>query len=329
MGYRTNLSTSPSALAAADAASGRSWCYAYEGNGNVSAVVDLADGMKVVRYEYDAFGRTIATWGDEALAEVNEYRFSTKALEGTGLYYYGYRWYEAENGRWLGRDPIGERGGVNLYGFVRNRPVSIVDRLGLTCIKEITVRFDSSESAPQLFSPDEYGNPDPNRPVPTSGRVFHGQMCAYGLDDNVIECWSIKSGGFRSGDSKVEQDDDTAVPAGNYKVQTNRTGDLQGYLVVGTPQRYGIMIHDATWGTQGCLGVLSEYESLHGHMTDTREKIKRENVPIRIRYTMVDGTARPTGNRGFGNSDPDYPDDLPLPLDTEGPPGSGSNFPFN
>jgi len=72
-------------LAASDAASGRSWCYAYDGNGNVSAVVDLADGTRVGRYEYDAFGRTIASWGDEALAEVNEYRFSTKPLEGTGL----------------------------------------------------------------------------------------------------------------------------------------------------------------------------------------------------------------------------------------------------
>jgi YD repeat-containing protein len=88
MGYRTNVTTTPSALAAADAASGRSWCYAYDGNGNVSAVVDLADGTKVGRYEYDAFGRTIASWGDEGLAEVNEYRYSTKPLEGTGLYYY-------------------------------------------------------------------------------------------------------------------------------------------------------------------------------------------------------------------------------------------------
>jgi len=124
-------------LAASDAASGRSWCYAYDGNGNVSAVVDLADGTRVGRYEYDAFGRTIAQWGDEALAAVNEYRFSTKPLEGTGLYYYGFRYYMPETGRWASRDPIGERGGgMNLYGFVGNAGINPTDILGLDFIAD-------------------------------------------------------------------------------------------------------------------------------------------------------------------------------------------------
>ena len=117
-------------LAARDAASGRSWAYAYDGNGNVSAVVDLADVANVGRYDYDAFGRTIATWGDEGLAGVNPYRFSTKPLEGTGLYYYGFRWYDAGTGRWVSRDPIGERGGVNLFEFVENAPTLGIDPLG-------------------------------------------------------------------------------------------------------------------------------------------------------------------------------------------------------
>jgi RHS repeat-associated protein len=118
-------------LAAKDAASGRSWCYAYDGNGNVSAVVDLADGTKVGRNDYDAFGRTIATWGDEGLAGVNPYRFSTKPLEGTGLYCYGFRYYQPETGRWLGRDPIGEWGGVNLTINSRNGLINCFDYLGL------------------------------------------------------------------------------------------------------------------------------------------------------------------------------------------------------
>jgi hypothetical protein len=33
--------------------------------------------------------------------------------------------------RWLSRDPIGENGGFNLYGFVGNDPVNFVDPLGL------------------------------------------------------------------------------------------------------------------------------------------------------------------------------------------------------
>jgi hypothetical protein len=33
--------------------------------------------------------------------------------------------------RWLNRDPIGEAGGINLYGFVANNPVNFVDPHGL------------------------------------------------------------------------------------------------------------------------------------------------------------------------------------------------------
>ena len=52
----------------------------------------------------------------------------------SGVRYYGYRYYSPSLGRWLARDPIGENGGKNLYGFCRNRPVGRFDKLGLhTC----------------------------------------------------------------------------------------------------------------------------------------------------------------------------------------------------
>ena len=54
----------------------------------------------------------------------------TQAFEGVVMYY-GYRFYDPETGRWPSRDPIGERGGVNLYGFVGNEGVNWVDVLGL------------------------------------------------------------------------------------------------------------------------------------------------------------------------------------------------------
>ena len=49
----------------------------------------------------------------------------------TGLYYYGYRFYDTLTGRWPSRDPIGETGGVNLYGFVNNDGVNRWDLYGL------------------------------------------------------------------------------------------------------------------------------------------------------------------------------------------------------
>jgi RHS repeat-associated protein len=43
---------------------------------------------------------------------------------------YGYRYYDPLTGRWPSRDPIGEKGGVNLYGFVRNDAIDYIDTDG-------------------------------------------------------------------------------------------------------------------------------------------------------------------------------------------------------
>jgi RHS repeat-associated protein len=48
----------------------------------------------------------------------------------TGVTDYSYRWYDPITGRWPSRDPIEERGGINLYGFVGNDAVGRIDLLG-------------------------------------------------------------------------------------------------------------------------------------------------------------------------------------------------------
>lgn len=49
----------------------------------------------------------------------------------TGLVYYGRRYYSPGQGRFLGRDPSEESGGLNLYGFCRNNSINLWDYLGL------------------------------------------------------------------------------------------------------------------------------------------------------------------------------------------------------
>ncbi|MBQ7478876.1 MAG: hypothetical protein IJT01_08240, partial [Selenomonadaceae bacterium] len=57
--------------------------------------------------------------------------FSTKYYDAeTGLYYYGYRYYSPDLGRWLTRDPIEEDGGDNLYAFCGSNGVERYDYLG-------------------------------------------------------------------------------------------------------------------------------------------------------------------------------------------------------
>ena len=49
----------------------------------------------------------------------------------TSLYYYKRRYYSPALGRFLSRDPIGYRSGMNLYGYVGDRPMARTDPLGL------------------------------------------------------------------------------------------------------------------------------------------------------------------------------------------------------
>ncbi len=47
------------------------------------------------------------------------------------MVYYGRRYYSPSQGRFLGRDPIEEQGGVNLYGFCGNNVTNRWDYLGM------------------------------------------------------------------------------------------------------------------------------------------------------------------------------------------------------
>ena len=107
---------------------------AYDGNGNVAALVSAANGSGAANYEYGPFGEVIRATGP--MAKVNPFMFSTKFYDWeTGLYYYGYRYYNPSTGRWLSRDPAGEdQGGPNLYGFVGNDSVNNSDPFGLWVI---------------------------------------------------------------------------------------------------------------------------------------------------------------------------------------------------
>jgi len=104
--------------------------YLYDANGNVGQLVDASNGTILAHYEYDPYGNLVDASG--SAWEENAFRFSTKYFDGeTGLYYYGYRYYLAQIGRWVSRDPIEEIGGINLFSSFNNSPINQYDMLGL------------------------------------------------------------------------------------------------------------------------------------------------------------------------------------------------------
>ncbi len=114
-------------LSVADSVTGDLWYSSFDTNGNVSEYLDDM-GAVVAPHEYSPFGRVIASSGSP---DNFAFRFSTKYQDDeTDLLYYGFRYYDPETGRWASRDPIEERGGLNLYGFVGNDGVNQWDYLG-------------------------------------------------------------------------------------------------------------------------------------------------------------------------------------------------------
>src|SRR6266498_2652979 len=127
-----------------------------------------SDGTVVARYDYDPWGRS-TTVINTTLPDFNFtglYRHSASNLD-----FAVYRAYDPDLGRWITRDPIGEAGGVNLYGYVENDPDSFVDPLGLArTLREV---INALITAGVMTYEALTGNPrDIQAPrTPTSARV--------------------------------------------------------------------------------------------------------------------------------------------------------------
>jgi RHS repeat-associated protein len=100
--------------------------YHHDGLGSVIAMTNAA-GTITGSQRFDA-------WGNDASATgaVQQYGYTGREPDGTGLIYYRARYYDPTVGRFLQKDPIGLQGGLNQYAYVGNNPVNFVDPSGLT-----------------------------------------------------------------------------------------------------------------------------------------------------------------------------------------------------
>lgn len=121
-------------------ANGSTYYYHFDGLGSTSDITD-SSGNLIEFYTYEVYGKqTIKNSSGEVLTESsvgNPYTFTGRRYDQeTGLYYYRVRYYSAELGKFLTPDTIGFAGGdFNLYRYVNNNPLNLVDPWGL-CGKE-------------------------------------------------------------------------------------------------------------------------------------------------------------------------------------------------
>ncbi|NCC62280.1 MAG: hypothetical protein EOM12_15375, partial [Verrucomicrobiae bacterium] len=219
----------------------------FDANGNITGYTDT-NGTIVARYEYDPFGNVSAQTG--TMADDFVYRFSTKYLDvETGLYYYGYRYYNPEMGRWINRDPLGDwsflryamlgRGKKDrqfliyasrkpLYIFVDNRSLNSIDLYGLTTLAEACCMILATGSPGSLVMVDGIrisAQSVANRHYPNDyGNLNAMQHCVgacglsrlYGADTAIklTECHETHGNSSGGGNNK----NDTAADRWNNKV---------------------------------------------------------------------------------------------------------------
>ena len=85
----------------------------------------VASGQFMGPYNYDSFGKPLGTLPMRFAYAGREYDSDTE------LYYYRARWYDPQARRFISEDPIGLNGGINLYAYVQNNPMSYTDPFGL------------------------------------------------------------------------------------------------------------------------------------------------------------------------------------------------------
>ncbi|MGH9972163.1 MAG: RHS repeat domain-containing protein, partial [Pyrinomonadaceae bacterium] len=90
-----------------------------------SLALSNAAGATAVSYSYETFGKTTITGTSS-----NSFQYTGRENDGTGLYFYRARYYNAQLQRFTTEDPTRLRGGFNFYSYAENNPVFFTDPLG-------------------------------------------------------------------------------------------------------------------------------------------------------------------------------------------------------
>ena len=100
--------------------------YNFDHQGSVREVTDSNKNV-LAAYDYTPFGERI--WKGSGSDTFNcEFAFTGHFYHPqSGLHLALYRAYDPRTGRWLSQDPLGESGGMNLYGYMINDPMNGYD----------------------------------------------------------------------------------------------------------------------------------------------------------------------------------------------------------
>ena len=157
------------------------WYYITTDQLGTPRVVCDANGELVKVLEYDSFGQVMADSNPEFELHIS---FAGGLIDGeTELVRFGFRDYDAVAGKWTAKDPIGFAGGDgNLYGYVWNEPVNLLDPLGLNPIGGISGPFPPWRRVTPVTPPSK-GRPPDNPTDPRGNKGDKGNQGNKGKND--------------------------------------------------------------------------------------------------------------------------------------------------
>jgi RHS repeat-associated protein len=118
-----------------------------------SVTLELSQNAELISQEgYYPYGGT-AWWAARSIIEAKykSVRYSNKERDASGLYYYGFRYYAPWLQRWISPDPAGDVDGLNMYRFVGNSPMCLIDIDGRTFEESIIATNFSGADASGRF----------------------------------------------------------------------------------------------------------------------------------------------------------------------------------
>ncbi len=107
-------------------------CYIplHDYRGNIVSLINPETASVAETIRYSAYGEEeiFNDIGNLQADSISPWRFSSKRVDtNTGWVFFGRRWYDPKIGRWTTPDPLMFEDGINLYAYVKNRPLLFID----------------------------------------------------------------------------------------------------------------------------------------------------------------------------------------------------------